>query len=181
MPSLLDDPVTRLLWQRVQNLGSYETASQSFWHHIYTKDLFVDRKYMVDYELPPIEKERGRRKVDQVVSELVPDWGTLYVLLFHEIKRNEIENAGLETVEGQAFSACDSYCKEHKIDKLYAQTSVGSRARFWVYQPGSWAPNDGLALGDWDAYQEFGDREGEKSILSMIRHIKQQGPTLPPM
>ncbi|KAF2022725.1 hypothetical protein EK21DRAFT_119451 [Setomelanomma holmii] len=179
MPSLLEDPVTNILWQRVQNLSSYENQAQSFWHHVYTKEFFPERSYVVDYEEPPIEEEQGKRKVDQIVSQLVPDWGTLYILLFHEIKRNEISNADLEWVENQAYLACESYCKKHDIGVMYAQTSVGTRARFFVYKPGSWEPTDGRQLADWDAYLEFGDRESEKEILGMIKHIKKQGPALP--
>ena len=179
MPSLLDDPLTEFLWQQVQNLGSYENAAQSFWHHLYTKDVFVDRKYAVDYEDPPTKEEQGQRKVDQTVRELSSDWGTLYVLVFHEIKRNEISNAELEWLEAQSYTACESYCNKHNIAQVYAQTSVGSRARFFLYKPGSWSPTDGFPLGHWEAYQEFGDPEGEKYILGWLGHIKRQGPTLP--
>ncbi|KAF2844443.1 hypothetical protein T440DRAFT_559615 [Plenodomus tracheiphilus IPT5] len=179
MPSLLDDPLTKYLWQQVQNMGSYENAAQSFWHHVYTKALFNHRTYAVDYEDPPITEEQGQRKVDQTVRVLSSDWGTLYVLLFHEIKRNEISNAELETVEFQAYTASQSYCKKHNISRVYSQTSVGSRARFFLFSPGSWTPLDGKDLGVWDAYQEFGDRDGEKYIIGQLEKIKREGPTLP--
>jgi hypothetical protein len=59
VPSLLDDPLLRYLWQSVQSLGSYENAAQSFWHHVYTKtkEAFSDLKYVIDYEDPPTEEE----------------------------------------------------------------------------------------------------------------------------
>jgi hypothetical protein len=148
MPSLLDDPLLRYLWQKVQNLGSYENAAQSFWHHVYTKtkEVFSDLKYVIDYEDPPTEDEQNEIKVDQTTREFDQDWGTLFVLLFHEIKRNEITNADLEYVETQAYIAYDSYCKKHSIARIYAQTSVGTGARFFEYEPGSWLPVDKYPL-----------------------------------
>lgn len=160
-------------------MHSYENAAKSFWHHIYTKEVFSDRKYAVDYKDPPITEEQGQRKVDQTVRELVPDWGALYVLLFHVIKRNEISSAQLQVVESQAFTACESYAKKHAMSQVYAQTSVGSRARFFLYKPGTWKPLDGGKLGDFDAYQEFGDADGEKYILEQLRLIKEKGVELP--
>ncbi|KAI1525207.1 hypothetical protein PtrCC142_010767 [Pyrenophora tritici-repentis] len=177
--SLLDDPLTKHLWQQVQNMASYENAAQSFWHHIYTKDVFANRVYAVDYEDPPIPEEQGLRKVDQVVKMLEPNWGTLFVLLFHEIKRNECSSAELEYLETQAFTACESYCKKHGISQVYAQTSVGSRARFFLYKPGSWTPVDNLRLGDFTAYQEFGNASGEAYILGWLQNIKTGGLSLP--
>ncbi|KAF1936925.1 hypothetical protein EJ02DRAFT_357951, partial [Clathrospora elynae] len=82
-------------------------------------------------------------------------------------------------LETQAFNACESYCKKHHIPQVYAQTSVGSRARFFLYQPGSWSPIDKQPLGHFPAYQEFGDSTGENYILSWLNHIKSQGPSLP--
>jgi hypothetical protein len=181
MPSLLDDPLTKHLWQKVQRMGSYENAAQSFWHHIYTKDVFADRKYAVDYEDPPIEEEQNERRVDQTVREFDQDWGAMYVLIFHEIKRNEVSNAELEYLENQGYTACESYCKKHNIAQVYAQTSVGSRARFFKYMPGSWMPIDNKPLGDWDAYYEFGDPEGEEYILKWLGHIKRDGVAKPAM
>jgi hypothetical protein len=179
MTSLLEDPLMKHLWQQVQNMGSYENAAQSFWHHVYTKFVFTDHKFAVDYEDPPIEEEQGQRKVDQTVREFDSDWGTTFVLLFHEIKRNEVTNADLEVVESQAYTACESYCKKHNVAQVYAQTSVGSRARFFEYKPGSWSPVDGFPLGHWSAYREFGDLEGEKFILRWLDHIKRVGITRP--
>jgi hypothetical protein len=154
-------------------MGSYENAAQSFWHHIYTKDVFSDQKYATDYEDPPIEEEQGQRKVDQTVRELDEDWGIMLVLLFHEIKRNEIFNAGLEYLEMQGYTACESYCKKHNIAQVYTQTSVGSRARFFKYMPGSWLPVNKYPLGHWDAYHEFGDSEGEEYIVTQMARLYQ--------
>lgn len=69
-------------------MKSYEAAAQSFWHHYFTKDVFKDPEYAVDYEDVPILEEQGKRKVDQTVKILNSNWGMLFVLLFHEIKRN---------------------------------------------------------------------------------------------
>jgi hypothetical protein len=124
-------------------------------------------------------EEQGVRKVDQVVREWSADWGKFFVLDFHEIKRNEISNAELEYVETQAYTACESYCKKHGVGKVYAQTSVGSRARFFRYQPGSWNPLDTSPLASWDAYYEFGDAAGEKYILETLDFIKREGATVP--
>ncbi|KAA8621964.1 hypothetical protein TUN199_10830 [Pyrenophora tritici-repentis] len=179
MPSLLDDPTTKYLWQQVQNVDSYENAAQSFWHHIYTKSVFVDKRYIVDYEVPPIPEEQGKRKVDQVVKEVNSNWGVAFVLIFHEIKRNEIPVAELEYVENQAFNACESYCHKYNIKQVYAQTSVGSRARFFKWTPGTWSPVDGQALGLFTAYMEFGDPAGETYILRWLQYFKDQGVTTP--
>ncbi|KAF1829779.1 hypothetical protein BDW02DRAFT_509125, partial [Decorospora gaudefroyi] len=149
------------------------------WHHIYTKDVFSARKYAVEYEEPPIVEEQGKRKVDQIVREFEPNWGNVFVLLFHEIKRNECEPAELENLETQAYTATESYCKKHTISQVYAQTSIGSRARFWLYKPGTWTPMNNLPLGNFNAYQEFGDAIEEKYILGWLQQIKSQGPTLP--
>jgi hypothetical protein len=179
MPSLLEDATTKFLWQRVQNLNSYENAAQSFWHHIYTKSVFVDKQYIVDYEEPPTPEEQGQRKVDQVVKQVNSDWGIAFVLVFHEIKRNEIPTTELEYVETQAFNACESYCKKHNIKQVYAQTSVGSRARFFSWTPGHWTPLDGEALGLFSAYKEFGDDDGETYILRWLQFFKQKGVKTP--
>jgi hypothetical protein len=179
MPSLLNDPLTHHMWRKVQNPNSFENAAQSFWHHIYTKDIFAHRKYAVDYEEPPIPEEQNKRKVDQIVKMLEPIWGDVFVLLFHEIKRTKCDDAELEWLETQAYTACESYCKKHNIPQVYAQTSVGSCARFFLYKPGSWTPVDNRGLGDFTAYQEFGTPAGEAYILQWLTHIKNQGPSLP--
>ena len=179
MPSLLDDEVWKHLWLKVQQLNSYEDAAQSFWHHLYTKKVFTDSKYVVDYEEPPIPEEQGLRKVDTIVKEFDHLWGELFFLLFHEIKKNECTPADLEYVETQAFTACQSYCNKHKISTAYAQTSVGTRARFLVYQSGHWTPCDNKPLASFEAYQEFGDPLGEKYILEMLNYIKSRGATRP--
>jgi hypothetical protein len=177
--SLIDDPTTEYLWQRVQNIHSYENAAQSLWHHIYTKVFFTDKKYIVDYEDPPTVGQQNQRKVDQTVRELDEDWGEAFVLLFHEIKKMECTPADLEHVEKQAFDACESFCLEHNIPQVYAQTSIGSRARFFLYQPGKWEPKDGFALGVFDAYQEISDPAGEKYVISWLNYIKSIGPAKP--
>jgi hypothetical protein len=181
MPSL-NDQYLKFSCQRVQTLGSYEDVTQSFWMHLYTKHVFKDLKYGVEYERAPIPELQGQRKIDQIVKEFIPDEGMAAVLLFHEIKRNEIDSAGLETVEMQTYDACVAYCDKYLVDRIYAQTSVGTRARFWVYGRTSkvWEAFDKGMLGSFGAYEEFGDDEGEKSIMDSLKHIRSKGPVLPP-
>lgn len=115
------------------------------------------------------------------MSEYNHDWGTLFCILFHEIKKNECTPAELENLETQAFRASEDYCKKHKIPCIYSQTSVGARARFFRFAPGSWTPLDGMPLGDYDAYQESGEPAGQAYIVACLDRIKNEGPATPAM
>jgi hypothetical protein len=181
--SLLNDPSTRHLWHLVQSPGSYENAAQSLWNRIFNKDVFYDRRYILDYEDPPTIEQQGQRKVDQTVKVYNSDWGMLLVLLFHEIKRKGCTAAELEHAEKQAFDACESYCLKYNIPNVYAQTSIGSRARFWRFTKSTrvWEALDDYPLGDFRGYCEIGDPNGETYILDKYRTIKSEGPQLPHM
>jgi hypothetical protein len=171
-----DDPVLKYLWLKVQRLASYENVAQSFWHHTYTHYWFNDRKYIVDYEYPPTPEEENQRKVDQVMSEFDYSRSTGYVMLFHELKRMKATAGDLAEVENQALSACESYCVDHGIDKVYAQTSIGSRARFWIYESNNWRPLDSYDPGTFAAYSEMNEDAGEEYILYMINETKTARP-----
>lgn len=126
-------------WRAAQLAVDSEWQSRSFWVNLLSRHMFPEAEYHVVQEEPP-SSASGRRRIDILVERVDAKTEDFQILCFVECKRPNASASLIKEVEDQAFNACVSYLAEKRLEFVYAMTTIGTRARLWVYQP----PNDFL-------------------------------------
>jgi hypothetical protein len=130
--SLLTNAYLRVLYSDAQS-STYEHHSISFWGYLLSKVYFAEQFFYVDPQ-KPASPDDPLRRVDEQVKYF--ENGTLKtrILCFHEGKKTEASANAVQSVEGQAFEACATYCQSNNnITHVYALTTIGTFARTWKY------------------------------------------------
>lgn len=178
--SLISDQYLLHLWREAQSLSTSEWASRSFWQQLLTKYIFDGKQFLVAAEEPP-SSATPRRRVDLVVRVLGRKGPS--VLIFLEAKKPNASINDLDDVEGQVLEACATYLTTHDLPHINAMTTVGTKARVWVYVKGSdyLTPVFGSeSLSDLAEYVEAHSSDASK-IKEALEDIKKSAsPEAPP-
>ena len=128
---------------------------------------------MVASEEPP-SSANTKRRVDIFVKYFEPPNYSIRILCFVEAKRPNADLTLVDEVEHQAFDACAAYLWTNKLQHIYAMTTIGTRARLWIYRPDSdyLEPLFGSQdLSDRSAYVEAHSSDAYK-LTAGFHHMK---------
>ena len=132
--SLVTDETLVALWERAQAAPESEWPSRTFWSHLLSKHIFSRKDDVIAVEEPPSSGD-AKRRIDIIVSYTNAE-RRICVLCFVKCKRPNATVYLVDKVEHQAFNACVSYLSENDLTFVYAMTTLGTRARLWMYVRG---------------------------------------------
>lgn len=84
----------------------------------------------------PISSLNDSMQIDILVQHVDVETMSIQVrvLCFVEPKRPNTSASLIEEVEHQALHDCVSYLAENDLNRVYAMTTNGTRARLWIYE-----------------------------------------------
>ena len=176
--SLVTDAYLFELWKAAQAASEAEAPGRTFWNQVLSKYIFVGKEYVVASEEPP-SSANNKRRVDIVVKYFEPPNYSIRILCFVEAKRPNADLSLIDEVEHQAFDACAGYLSTNKLQHIYAMTTIGTRARLWIYRPDSdyLEPLFGSQdLSDRSAYVEAHSSDAQK-LTEGFHQMKNMPPT----
>ncbi|KAF2963674.1 hypothetical protein GQX73_g9913 [Xylaria multiplex] len=89
-----------------------EWASTRFWEYLF-KLIFNGFQWIISSQQPPTKKDDDLRRVDIVIEKM--------------------QQTTIENVEFQAFTAACAHCIETRRSHMWVMTSVGVKARLWIF------------------------------------------------
>ncbi|KAI4150887.1 MAG: hypothetical protein LQ340_003840 [Diploschistes diacapsis] len=174
--SLVVDNFLLRLWEEAQQSPDDECVSRTFWLHLLSKYIFLEKRFLVTAEAPPSYLD-SRRRVDIIVKNL--DLPNPCVLLFIESKKKNAGPSDFDQVEHQAFTACVAYVVAHNLRSVKAMTTIGTKARMWEYETnGDYLTplHGGRGLSDASAYIEAHSPEA----TTLLDHLNKCKSVKPP-
>lgn len=133
--SLVIDAYLSKLWKAAQAASDAETPSRSFWNQVLSKYIFDGREYAVDTEEQPSSASNEGRIVI-TVKYFQPQEHFIPILCLVDAKPPNTDATLMHETERQTFDTCAGCLAANKLQHIYAMTTIGTRARLWVYRPG---------------------------------------------
>ncbi|KAI1083409.1 hypothetical protein F5B20DRAFT_404342 [Whalleya microplaca] len=119
LEGLAEDANTHLEW-----------ASTRFWKYL-LEQVFFEARWIIASQQPPTKKDRDLRRVDIVIETIRAT--SHDTVLFLKAKKPNASQSDIEMLEYQAYVAACAYSAATGKPRVWAMTSVGTKARLWIF------------------------------------------------
>ncbi|KAK0368479.1 hypothetical protein CTAM01_16961 [Colletotrichum tamarilloi] len=150
-----------------------EFATKRLWNHLFSKEIFSEKEFVIGPEQPPVQLH-SRRRADFIIERY--SGRELVIQVMVELKKGRAGPQDVVDVESQLYSACYEYYTEHpEREKMWTCSICGPRVRIWAFD----AQLDYLvpacpaygAIGEISSYLDF--RTSEATLMAYSDTIKQ--------
>ncbi|TQN64699.1 hypothetical protein CSHISOI_10729, partial [Colletotrichum shisoi] len=171
-----DDPLIKRLID--DSLRFVEFATKRLWNHLFSKEIFYEKEFVVSPEQPPKHLD-SRRRVDFIIERF--DGRDFVCQVMVELKKAKAGPQDVLNVEGQLFSACYEYYLENRSQKrMWACSIWGPNVRIWAFDAGQGFLTPACPaygdMGDKSSYLDF--RTSEAILMGYFEKIKRESQPL---
>ncbi|KAJ0267525.1 hypothetical protein COL940_014287 [Colletotrichum noveboracense] len=165
-----DDPLVKRLID--DSLRFDEFATKKLWNHLFSKEIFYEKEFVVGPEQPPKHLE-SRRRVDFIIERF--DGRNFVCQVMVELKKGKSGPQDVLDAEHQLFTACYEYYLENPAQtRMWTCSIWDPNVRIWAFDAGQGFLTPALPAygdsGDKSSYLDF--RTSEAILMEYFEKIK---------